>query len=218
MAQNIDVEGEATGENEGRKPEESDSSNIPQYVNNSQLANIGFNNVTDEMVKELNKTLKKYDIITKNQIAHFLAQFFVETWRGNGLIEINWRDYPDKSKDREYFNERYGNNQNLGNRGKNTNDGYNYRGSGYIHLTGRYNYQQFANAMNDQNIMQGANYVAENYAWEAAGWFWTELKKINEKITPSTTVRQITRIVNGGYNDLDKKEEAYTRAVDIFKE
>lgn len=108
-------------------------------------------------------------------------------------------------------------NRSLRNRGRSTNDGYDYRGAGYIHLTGRYNYQKFAEDMNDQNVMQGANYVAENYVWEAAGWFWSSFKKINEKITPSTTVRQITRIVNGSYNDLDKREAAYVLAREALK-
>lgn len=53
----------------------------------------------------------------------------MESWHGNGVTEINWRDYPDTSKDREYFNDLYGGRSDLG---KDTDDGYNFRGSGYI--------------------------------------------------------------------------------------
>ena len=31
----------------------------------------------------------------------------MDSWHGNGVTEINWRDYPDTSKNREYFNNLY---------------------------------------------------------------------------------------------------------------
>ncbi len=95
---------------------------------------------------------------SKEQIAHFLSQCYVESWHGNGIAEINWRDYPNISKDREYFNNLYGGRSYLGSLSKDNYDGYNFSGSGYIHLMGRYNYQQFANKINDQNIMQDVHY------------------------------------------------------------
>ena len=169
------------------------------------------------MVKELNETLAKYNITSREQIAHFLSQCYVESWHGNGVTEINWRDYPDTSKDREYFNNLYGERSDLGNLGKDTDDGYNFRGSGYIHLTGRYNYQQFANEVNDQNIMQGADYVAENYAWEAAGWFWGKHVQYIFANGNVPTVSQITYIVNGGQNNLGERMDIYNLILNILK-
>lgn len=76
---------------------------------------------------------------------------------------------------------------------KGGNDGELFRGSGYINITGRYNYQKFANYIGDQSIMKdgyqliGGDYnktVSQinsgdvgvidlgEYAWESAGWFW----------------------------------------------
>ncbi len=205
------------GSDEEPQDEGDDAAQVIEYVNKYQLEYIGFNNVTDSMVKELNETLIKYDITTKEQISHFLAQCYVESWHGNGLIEINWRDYPDKSRDREYFNEKYGGRIDLGNSGKDTNDGYNFRGSGYIHLTGRYNYQQFANEINDQGVMQGADYVAENYAWEVAGWFWRSSVQYMFTNNNIPTVSQVTNIVNGGQNNFEERMNTYNLILYILR-
>jgi len=54
-------------------------------------------------------------------------------------------------------------------------DGYLFRGAGYIQLSGRANYESFASdvRINDPLVVtRGANYVADNYAWETACWFW----------------------------------------------
>ncbi|MCL2088716.1 MAG: minor capsid protein [Oscillospiraceae bacterium] len=195
-----------------------EENDIDLLVTAEQLSYIGFANITDEMVEDLNRVLVKYGITTKEQIAHFLAQCLVESWNGRSLTEINWTNYPNSSQeeDRIHFNTMYGNRNDLGNLGVNTNDGYNYRGAGYIQLTGRYNYQQFADYIGDPNVMQGAEYVAANYAWEVAAWFWTEFKDINSQITPDTTVREVTRTVQGGSGELEEREEAFLRAMDIL--
>lgn len=61
-----------------------------------------------------------------------------------------------------YFNNKYSNRSDLGNQG--SNDCELFRGAGYIHLTGRYNYQKFANYVGVIDIGK--------YAWESCGWFW----------------------------------------------
>ena len=79
------VEQEKEPENE---ESETSDDQIVEYVNASQLEYVGFINVTDLMVRELNETIVKYNITTKKQIAHFLSQCYVESgiWR----IEIDW--------------------------------------------------------------------------------------------------------------------------------
>jgi predicted chitinase len=171
--------------------------------------NNGWKNIAQETVDELNATLTKYDITSQNEINHFLAQCFIESWCGNALTEINWRDYPDTSKDREYFNAKYGDRYDLGNLGKDTDDGFYFRGAGYIQLTGRYNYQKFADEMDDPDIMQGAEYVAENYAWEAAGYYWKNRVQYRFADNGTPTVSQITYDVNGGQYELMARTNAY---------
>jgi len=62
-----------------------------------------------------------------------------------------------------------------------------YRGAGYIQITGYSNYSGFATSIDKRGILDmsdPARYVADNYAWEASGWWWQH-NKMNDKITAS---------------------------------
>jgi len=102
------------------------------------------------------------------------------------------------NNDIDYFNEKYckevSDRIGLGNLGGE--DGSNFRGSGYIQITGRYNYTKFAEYIGDPEIIkQGYRLVGGvynvvdilgigygdvgvidigQYAWESAGWFWKQ--------------------------------------------
>ena len=146
----------------------------------------------DEMrnagVKKLNSVLTAYGITTDEEIAFFMGQVAKESRFGARTLETFNGDDPEK-----YFNDMYSNKKDLGNRGGN--DGELYRGAGYIHLTGRYNYEEFAEYIGDDNIITegykivGGVYnrdISEKkksdvgvidigkYAWESAAWFWTK--------------------------------------------
>lgn len=175
------------------------------YVSKEKLEAIGYKNVTDEMVKTLNSVLDKYDITSQDEINHFLAQCFIESWYGKSVVEINWSEEVD---DQKYFNEKYSGREDLGN--IEGDDGYKYRGAGYIQLTGRYNYQNFAASMCDEDILNlGTEYVAENYAWEVSAWFWAEnVHKLFEGGN-KPSVSEVTFIINGGQNALAERQSAY---------
>ena len=166
-----------------------------EYVDASQLEYIGFNNVTDSMVEELNETLAKYNITTKEQIAHFLSQCYVEsgTWR----IEIDWAgdDYAHI----------------IG--------GPDYRGSGAIHISHKYTYDDYFDYIGvDINEIGIAPYiyVDENCYWDSAGWYWSIFKDVYSRIDSSTTVEEVTRVVNGGDYGLKEREAAYERACEVL--
>ena len=123
---------------------------------------------------------------------------------------------------KEYCSQ-YDNRTDLGNKG--AGEGFKFRGAGYIQVTGRRNYQAFADAMNDQEIVnQGADYVVKNYAWEAAGYWWQN-NGMNAIIDQGTSVREVTLKVNPGliYNkkELDKQINErgtyYNQTVGVFK-
>jgi putative chitinase len=64
--------------------------------------------------------------------------------------------------------EAYNNRHDLGN---GPHDGPKFRGAGVLQLTGRYNYQQLANDVDDPQVMTGVDYVAERYPFtSAASW------------------------------------------------
>ena len=202
-------------------------------VTAEQLREIGFANVTDPMVAELNYVLQKYDITTPERIRHFLAQCCHESMGGQYLTERNWskKDWwnDDITNDKLYFNNKYSNRGkgSLGNEGGD--DGYTYRGAGYIQLTGRWNYQQFANDISGYNTPQfdstiydaimngGANYVAENYAWAVAGYFWKQ-KNINSIVDAGGTVADVLKVVNlYDSSSLTSRETYYNKACEVIK-
>ncbi len=57
---------------------------------------------------------------------------------------------------------------------------------------------------------QGAEYVGENYAWKASGWFWMN-KKINTLIDNGADVEAVTKVVNGGLAKLEARKAAYNK-------
>jgi predicted chitinase len=141
---------------------------------------------------KLNRVLKAYDITTPLRIAFFLGEVAHESAFGSRTLEKYNGSSPET-----YFNKKYSNNyKNLGNKGGN--DGELFRGSGYLHITGRYNYQKFADYIGNQSIMKdgyrliGGVYNKPlskikpgelgvidigKYAWEASGWFWKFILK-----------------------------------------
>lgn len=133
----------------------------PLYVSKKLFADMGWS-ITDERIKSLNRTLAKYEITTPSRIRHFLSQAAVESEKGTALVEGGSDSYIIK---------KYADRDDLGNRGED--DALKYRGGGYIQLTGKYNYKQFAEEMNDPRILtEGYRYVAEKYPWEASAFWW----------------------------------------------
>ena len=61
--------------------------------------------------------------------------------------------------------EAYNNRADLGN---GPNDGPKYKGAGVLQLTGKYNYQNLADDINDPKVMQGVDYVADTYPFMSA--------------------------------------------------
>jgi len=149
---------------------------------------------------ELNLSLKENNIQSKIEIANFLAQCAYETNWGQWLTE---GAYLSESERASYFARK--------------DYGYKYRGAGYIHIIWDYNYEPFANVMGNPKIYnQGADYVAANYAWSAAGWFWSN-NNINNKIAKGATVTDITRIVNGGIGTAAKRQGYYDKIYSILR-
>jgi putative chitinase len=91
-------------------------------------------------------------------------------------------------------------------------DGRKFKGSGAIQLTGRANYQAFANYIKDPKVMEGCDYVAEKYPFLSSGYWWIQ-NKMNELCDRSdVTVEMVTRRVNGGVNGLADRIKYYEKA------
>ena len=56
-------------------------------------------------------------------------------------------------------------------------DGVKFAGTGWIQVTGRYNHQSFADAINDPKVMElGKTYTSEKYPWSISGHWWIQNK------------------------------------------
>jgi RHS repeat-associated protein len=145
---------------------------VKNYVTKQNLIDFGWSNVTDKKVIDLNRALGKFGITSKENIRHFLGQCASESAFGVYTTEIADGWAYDKSQNAAKASE-LGNTQ--------VGDGPKFKGGGYIQITGRTIYQKLADATGDQEIVkQGVSYVAANYAWDAAGYFWSEFKKYSD--------------------------------------
>ena len=195
-----------TGNGTGESTNDTEN-NIPSpdgyKVTAQQLISVGWpsNVVTEPMLNDLNNCLETYEINTKSRVMHFISQCSHESVAGTYREEIA-------------SGEAYEGRTDLGN--TQPGDGPKYKGGGYIQLTGRANYTQFANSIGDQEIVnQGVSYVAENYPWTSAGFWWYS-NGMNQLCDTNPTVEQVTLRVNGGYNGLADRKYYYQRCLDVF--
>jgi predicted chitinase len=181
-----------------------------EYVTAYQLSAMGWIGVTDSMVKDLNRVLFKYEINTIERIRHFLAQVQHESGNGKTLIEQYNGNSPESYFSNRDFRPEYEHTH--------AGDGARYRGAGYMQLTWKITYRSFSEYVEDNRIVEeGTLYVASNYAWESAGWYWKFYKGLNEKVDSGYTVNQVTKVINGGKGGLDERIANYNKAVEIIK-
>jgi putative chitinase len=78
-------------------------------------------------------------------------------------------------------------------------DGWKYRGRGYIQLTGKANYRAFSASVAD-DILAQPDLVASKYPLLSAAWFWNSrsLNDLADQGTGDDTVKAITKKINGG--------------------
>jgi predicted chitinase len=81
----------------------------------------------------------------------------------------------------------------------------------------RYNYQQFANFIGDQRVMEGVDYVAEVYPFTISGYWWMT-NKMNELCDRGASVRQVSARVNGRdpANGLVDREKYFRRCLHVI--
>ena len=174
---------------------------IENLVTKDQLMKIGWNNIRDSMLNDLNSCLDKFNINTPLRIRHFISQCSHESACGLYIKELA-------------SGTAYENRRDLGNTC--TGDGPKYKGAGYIQLTGRSNYQALANYLGDQSVMQGVDYVANNYPWTSAGYWWYK-NNMNTLCDSGVDCVAVTKRVNGGTNGLADRQKYYDLCCSIFK-
>lgn len=178
----------------------------------------------DAWALALTDALPVAGIDTGDGIAHFLAQLGHESSDLTRLSESLWYTpnrlcavwpgrFPSKKAAMPYARnpQRLANNVYAGRLGNvRPGDGWRFRGRGPIQLTGRDNYARCAEATG-LPLIDHPDRLAERpeYGATAAAWYWSQ------HVTRSS-VRGITRQINGGLNGLGDRAQRYNRITEYM--
>jgi putative chitinase len=176
------------------------------------------NKIPPQVLNELGDVMKQFNITNSFRLTHFLAQVAHESgnfkhvrenlnYSAEGLLKV-FPKYFDRNTAPFYARrpEAIANmvyNGRMGNKLK-SNDGWNFRGAGYLQLTGRINFQAFSYHIGDANIMINPDLVATKYPLTSAAWFFEKNKlwAICDEGVHQNIVKKVSYKVNGGYNGL----------------
>ena len=89
-----------------------------------------------------------------------------------------------------------------------TDDGWIFRGRGFLQVTGRANVRKFASDMRLPDVMDEPQLISSHYPMESALWYFNKrrgLWKICDEGVSKDTCKRVTKSVNGGYNHLDER-------------
>ena len=95
---------------------------------------------------------------------------------------------------------------------KNPNDGWTFRGRGGMQLTGRANYQAYADYSGRQDIMSNPDLIATDprLAADSAAWFFMKRSKAGKQAMAGN-IAGARKTVNGGYIGMDNYKNLYTQ-------
>lgn len=171
--------------------------------------------------------LDKYEINTPKRIAMFFAQCAHESggfkykaenlnYSADALLRVFPRYFKDRdpneyARNPEKIANVVYNDANRSEKGKLGNtepgDGWKFRGRGYIQLTGKNNYQKFADwkGCSLDDAVNGCETDAG--ALESAVYFW-DTNNLN-RFADADDIVGSTKVINGGTNGLADREEKY---------
>ena len=100
----------------------------------------------------------------------------------------------------------------MGNGPEDSQEGWEYRGRGYIQLTGKDNYRSFGQIV-PEDIINNPDLVATKYPLLSAAWFWhsRKLNEIADQGDDENIIATITKKVNGGMNGIAERTEYFNR-------
>jgi len=193
---------------------------------------IGNNPYLEQWTEALNKILPDYEIDTPERVAAFVAQSAHESGNFTALHEnLNYRAETLRKVFPKYFtdasaaqiasqpnkaeliaNRVYANR--MGNGDEASGDGFRYCGRGLIQLTGKSNYQAFAESI-ETPVEQIPEFLATfEGAIQSACWFW-ESNNLNQ-YADSGDIVTMTKRINGGTIGLEDRKKHYAHALEIF--
>ena len=165
------------------------------------------------LLSALEEVLPRYEIDTPERLSAFLAQCAHESgdftvleenlnYSAKGLAATWPKRFPSEAAAAPYnrnpeaiANKVYA--DRMGNGPESSGDGWKHRGRGAIQLTGKSNYQAFANDLGFQSIDDAILYLQTlQGAIESAAWFWW--KNNLNPIADNGDMKTLTHKINGG--------------------
>lgn len=191
---------------------------IPTVVNVSSVGGLKIDklkgHIPDSVIAQIPETAAKFNITTNLRLAHFLAQCSHESggfkavsenlnYSVDGLKKIFPKYFPGNIAESYARNPEkiaskvYGGR--MGNGDETTKEGFKFRGRGYIQLTGKQNYTNFAKFIGEDTV-SNPDLVATKYPLASAAFFFdtNKLWSICDKGADDSTVTAVTKRVNGG--------------------
>lgn len=184
----------------------------------------------DYWYSALERCLPDYDINTPQRVAAFVAQCAHESgnfkflkenlnYRAESLCRVWPKYFPNIDIARQYAqqqekiaNRAYANR--MGNGDEASGDGWRFCGRGLIQLTGRNNYQAFADSI-ETDINDVPAYLATfEGAVQSACWFW-ESNNLN-KWADQGDILTLTKRINGGTLGLEDRIKHYNHALHVL--
>jgi putative chitinase len=182
-------------------------------MNLNKLEHILPNNVYDALVKN------NRNITNNFRLAHFLSQVAHESgnfkvlyenlnYSAAGLLKVFPRYFnPTTAKQFErkpqlIANKVYANR--IGNGNEASGDGWNYRGRGYLQVTGRANYKAFSEYIGE-DCEKNPDLIATKYPLDSALWFFDRNKLWSLCDKGEENVPIVSKRVNGGTNGLQDR-------------
>jgi putative chitinase len=190
--------------------------------------------IPDSVLAQIPDTAAKFNITNPLRLAHFLAQCGHESggwtatqenlnYSSKGLMGIFKKYFPTLALAEQYARKPiaiasrvYGGR--MGNGAEPTQEGYKFRGRGYIQLTGKDNYSSFDKFVPEE-ILANPDLVATKYPLMSAAWFFNKngLWAICDKGADQGTVTAVTKRVNGGTIGLPDRIKHFNEYYNLLK-
>jgi putative chitinase len=189
--------------------------------------------VPDAVIAQIPDTAAKFNITNPLRLAHFLAQCGHESGGFRAVSEnLNYSAKGLVGTFPKYFNattaaqyERkpemiasrvYG--SRMGNGDEASKEGFKFRGRGYIQLTGKSNYTNFAKFIGEDTVAN-PDLVATKYPLASAAFFFdsNKLWSICDRGADDATVTSVTKRVNGGTIGLADRIKHFKEYYELLK-
>jgi putative chitinase len=201
-------------------------------VNADQLRQL---HIDPSLVDPFNETFQRFGIVTPAQQASWIGQCGHEcgnfrileenlNYRAPTLLKLfpktpkrQWGFTPEEAAAYEKQPQRIANriySNRMGNRDEASGDGFRFRGSGFLQLTGMSNFYHAGQALGVDFIMQPELVRTPMYAAQTAGWFW-QTHKLNQ-YADSGDFLTMTKRINGGTIGLEDRIKHINHALHVL--